>query len=46
MECLCGSLHFVVLGQLGRRLHLRCEACGLDTSVLAADFPELNEDFA
>lgn len=27
----CGSEEFTLLGELGRIMHLRCRACGMDT---------------
>ena len=30
---LCGSPEHVVLGQLGRRIHLRCRSCGIVHNV-------------
>lgn len=39
----CGGVRFKLLGQLGRLIHLRCEACGHDSAVAASEYPELVE---
>ena len=37
----CGGQMWVLLGQLGNRVHLRCRDCGMDISC---DAGELNDD--
>ena len=47
MTCsMCGSENMVLLGQLGSLYWLRCKACGIEESVHAEVYAELEAEYS